>query len=133
MFSDSPSYFYPMQRYIMILFILASISISGCVKSKKELITRKWHLQEAITPMGKIQADLHPEYLWDFRADGTYQIFMGEFDEGTWELDKDEKVLITINPARNLRSEIDIMEISEDRLVLGTPEKGVRLSLIPVE
>jgi hypothetical protein len=69
-----------------------------------------------------------------FRADGKYEILMGELDLGTWKLSENKKVLYTYPQGTTVQNSIDIEFISDTLLILSNPSgpAPVKMELVPM-
>jgi len=97
---------------LWILILLLNFVFSACSSdedsqpSKTEILAKKWITEEATAAIfGKVyqrgasdnQFDFDSSYV-DFKKDGTYALFIGEQEEGTWTFTNDEtQAILTSN------------------------------------
>lgn len=120
----------------LILFLL--VLISACTPSAKEptaeeLITKSWRIEKMSLAGEMVNPALMGSASYTFYNNGRFEILMGELARGKWELSPDKKILITTEDPGNKRGEMDILELTKDKLVLsnGDHVRPMRLDLVP--
>jgi hypothetical protein len=132
-------------KYKLIFPVLFLISISLTqgqdLKSKKvnKLITKKWYSQK----IGSTQEDMRPSNKEDmeFRKDGTVLLIQkggmtaGEVLEATWKFDEEtQKLQMTLEMMGESKTvELDIIELTSDKLLISKPGRIVEYGLEPLE
>jgi len=119
----------------LFLFLLAGCGgESG--PTPEEILTGSWKLhkfdmQNNPDPM---PIQIMATSSFNFAADGTYEILMGQLERGTWKLSEDKKVLITIPQGTQQEQHIDLAKVTPEEVVLtnNAGAQPVTMTLRPV-
>ena len=127
-----------MKKSALSLLMLLFLFLSACAPQEKqatpeELMTRTWKIQKMTLPGEMVNPAMISNSSYTFFDNGRFEILMGELARGKWELSPDKKILITTEDPGNKRGEMDILELSKDKLVLsnGDHERPMQLDLVP--
>ena len=106
---------------LLILFAMGA----GCSESEPDpaaILIGSWKIKkfEKSGEMVPPQAIAHANF--NFSEDGSYQILMGELDEGTWKLSEDKKVLITFSDTNGGEQHIDLAKVTPEEVILANPQ-----------
>lgn len=126
-----------MRKTPLIAFLFLTTLVAACTpkKTPEEMITRTWQIRTFHTSR---EMGGPPDFLTNnqfmFRADGKYEILMGELDLGTWKLSDNKKVLLTYPQGSTIVNSIDIEYLSDTLLVLSNQSgpAPVRMELVPM-
>lgn len=94
------------------------------LSGKAGMIAGKWKATEFETPTIKLSGEL-TDIRFDFKKDMTFEYFEdGKKDNGIWKLnDQENQVMLTYQ--NNVKSDLDIKELKEGKLVLSGKEHGM--------
>jgi hypothetical protein len=126
-------------------------------KSPKDLIAKKWNIdiemfkalvkeemakdknqdpaaakmaEAMIEPMIKAMGDMS----FEFMADGKMKITVqGKTEEGKWSLSEDGKKLMTEGGKDNKKDEMDIIELTEGKLVISSAKDKMKIAFTPAK
>jgi len=94
------------------------------LSAKAAMITRKWKATEFETPNVKLSGELI-DIRFNFKPDMTFEYSEdGKKDSGTWKLnDQESQIMLTYQ--NDVKSDLDIKELTENKLVLAGKEHGM--------
>lgn len=124
-------------RYFLPLLFL-SLFLSACEAgesgpSPEEILIGSWKLHKFDMKGEPAPLQVMAMSSFNFSADGSYEIVLGNLERGTWSLGKNKKVLITIAEGTTQEQHIDIEKLTEEETVLvnNTGPNPVRMTLVP--
>lgn len=123
-----------MKKIILLLFISASISFTGCKSNKpKDLIINKWKITNIEVPNMPIPDSVKATAMkgtMEFTKDGKINITgMGNDQSGTYTLSDDGKTLFVVTQGKTESN--DIIELSSSKMVLSDKTNNSRLTVVP--
>ena len=133
--------FYLHQRIFALLLLGIGLTFASCSSGEEEkketpaeeVIARSWKVKRFKMGNDPAPINIVATASFTFRKDGSYEILLGELEQGTWILSDDKKRLLTTPSGAQAASEIDIEVLTPERLVMsnnsGNPP--VFMELIP--
>ena len=120
-------------KTINTLFLaLASIFIFSCT-NKSEVLAQKWIMKEMIIAGQKVDGESVKGLTFNFKKDGSYKILsLAGTETGKWVLTPDNQVIQTTKEGESVASEINIEDLSADKLVLRAESEGTEMSYVLV-
>lgn len=114
----------------LISFLLAVVVFSGCKqKTPRDFIVGKWRITDvSSTPM----AESLKKATLEFTKDGTWAMTGTPAPDqgGAYSLSDDFKILTTTD-VRGQQTLSDIMELSEEQLILLDRNTGIKITAVP--
>jgi len=110
----------------MIKYLISTLVVFStmAMAAKKDLLQGYWVFQESasskeLKPEDKeMVKKLFGETTFHFKSDGKYNIFMmGKNEDGTWDLNKDETIIVLTSSKGNV-SDLPIKEVNEEKLLI---------------
>lgn len=123
--------------FASLLAVLLSLSACGDSSSgptPEEILTGSWKLHAFNMQGGEaMPIQIMATSSFNFSADGSYEILMGQLERGTWKLSEDKKILITVPTGINQEQHIDITKLTAEEVILtnNTGPNPVTMTLRP--